>query len=253
MSQAHLLDEKEGAVGYFYEGSDTLKAEGAPVARIMVVEDETDLRELYSIALTKAGFETVQAASGAEALEIMHEEPADVVLADVMMPGIDGFMLTDMLRAKSQELPIMLVTARGDLSSKQRGFSRNVDDYMVKPVDLDEMVWRVQALLRRARIAAADRLTLGGTTLDRGTLTLADARGEQVLPVKEFSIIWTLAQNPGRIFTRRQIMGEVWGSESDVGDHTLDVHMSRLRERLKGSADMEIATIRGLGYKVVQL
>lgn len=223
------------------------------MAKVMIVEDETDLRELYGIALADAGFETVQAASGAEALELMREQPVDAVLADVMMPGIDGFMLTDMLRAKSQELPIMLVTARGDLSSKQRGFSRNVDDYMVKPVDLDEMVWRVQALLRRAHVAVADRLTLGNATLDRGTLTLSDARGDQELPVKEFSILWMLAQNPGRIFTRRQIMAEVWGAESDVGEHTLDVHMSRLRERLKGSADVEIATIRGLGYKVVQL
>lgn len=222
------------------------------MAKIMVVEDEADLRELYSIALAKAGFETVQAASGAEALELMGEDPADMVLADVMMPGMDGFLLTDALRAKSQELPIMLVTARGDLGSKQRGFSRKVDDYMVKPVDLDEMVWRVEALLRRARIAATDRLSLGEAVLDRGTLTLADARGSQELPVKEFLILWTLAQSPGRIFTRRQIMGEVWGTESGVGEHTLDVHMSRLRERLKGSADMEIATIRGLGYKVVQ-
>ncbi len=219
---------------------------------VMVIEDDVDLRELFCAVLSEAGYEALEAENAAEALAILGSRSVDVVLTDVMMPDMDGFALTRTLRNAGYEFPVLIITARGRAADKQEGFRAGTDDYMVKPIDVNEMVWRVEALLRRARIIREHRITLGLTTLDSDTLTVV--RGEVVieLPQKEFNLLYLLASNMGRIHTRQQIMDEIWAGAVAPSAHTLDVHISRLRERFKTNPDFEIVTVRGLGYKMVQ-
>lgn len=219
---------------------------------VMVVEDDADLRELFCAVLAEAGYDALPARDASQALDILSSRPVDVVITDVMMPGMDGFALTRTLRAAGYELPVLIITARDRAADKQEGFRSGTDDYMVKPIDVNEMVWRVEALLRRSRIIRERKVTLGATTLDRDTLVVV-REGEAVeLPQKEFNLLYLLASNVGRIYTRQQIMDEVWGAPVAPSAHTLDVHISRLRERFKDNPDFEIVTVRGLGYKMVQ-
>lgn len=219
---------------------------------VMVVEDDADLRELFCAVLAEAGYDALPARDASQALDILSSRPVDVVITDVMMPGMDGFTLTRTLRAAGYELPVLIITARDRAADKQEGFRSGTDDYMVKPIDVNEMVWRVEALLRRSRIIRERKVTLGATTLDRDTLAVV-REGEAVeLPQKEFNLLYLLASNVGRIYTRQQIMDEVWGAPVAPSAHTLDVHISRLRERFKDNPDFEIVTVRGLGYKMVQ-
>ncbi len=219
---------------------------------VMVVEDDADLRELFCAVLSEAGYDSLSAKDAHEALDILSVRPIDVVITDVMMPGMDGFELTRTLRAAGYELPVLIITARDRAADKQEGFRSGTDDYMIKPIDVNEMVWRTEALLRRARIIRERRVTLGSTTLDCDTLSVA--RGNEVveLPQKEFNLLYLLASNMDRIYTRQQIMDKVWNSSVSSSAHTLDVHMSRLRDRFKENPDFEIVTVRGLGYKMVQ-
>jgi DNA-binding response OmpR family regulator len=220
--------------------------------RILVVEDDKDLCELFCRTLEKNDFIALAAENADRALEKLDSEYVDLMISDVMMAGMDGFELTRELREADIDIPVLIITAKGDVSDKQTGFSSGADDYMVKPGDLKEMIMRVTALLRRAKSASEKKLTFGSLTLEYGTWTVTNARGTQVLPQKEFLILYKLLSYPSQIFTRQQILDDIWGIEDDVDPHTLDVHISRLRERFRDDPDFRIVTIRGLGYRAVK-
>ena len=218
---------------------------------ILVVEDDSELRDLFSIVLKKSGYATCEAANGQEALDLLESESVDLMVCDVMMPVMDGFELVRQVRGRGLDLPVLIVTAKGELTDKREGFRAGVDDYMVKPVDVREMVWRVEALLRRAHKTTDSQLEVGGTTLDSEALTVTCGGKQTALPQKEFKLLFKLLSSPGRVFTRQQLMDDVWGLDAEVDTHTLDVHISRLRERFRDNPDFEIVTVRGLGYKGV--
>ena len=219
--------------------------------KVLVVEDDNDLCQLFSKTLQKNGYHAISASEAEEALEWMEKENVDLIISDVMMPGMGGFEFVRQLREAGIEIPILLITAKGDILDKQIGFTAGADDYMVKPVELQEMLLRVQALLRRAKSVSDRKLTLGETELLYDTWTVNDKRGSMVLPQKEFQLLYKLLFYPGQIFTRQQILDDIWGPDGYEDSHTLDVHISRLRERFKDNEDFEIVTIRGLGYKAV--
>lgn len=218
--------------------------------QILVVEDDRELRELFCTVLNENGYRALPAADGLAAFDILDDANADLVISDVMMPNMDGFELTRELRAAGYNMPVLIITAKDSAADKRAGFQAGTDDYMVKPIDVNEMIWRVEALLRRSQLVSQRRTRLGETEFDCDTLTVT-SRGVSVeLPQKEFYLLYKLAASPNRIFTRHQIMEDVWGPENAT-DHTLDVHISRLRERFKDNPDFEIVTVRGLGYKAV--
>lgn len=217
--------------------------------RIMVVEDDANTRRLMQAVLSHAGYEPILAHNGLEALKTLEDRHVDLIVLDVMMPQMDGLALTRELRAAGSALPILMVTAKEMPADKKQGFLAGTDDYMVKPVDEEEMLLRISALLRRARIADEHTLTFGSTTLDYDAQTLSDARGKQALPPKEFMLLFLLLSYPDKIFTRRQLMDEVWDLASNTDERTVDVHINRLRERLRDNPDIDLVTVRGLGYK----
>ena len=216
---------------------------------ILVVEDDKNLRRLMTTALAQNGFNPLAASDAQEALNLLESQAVELMLLDVMMPGMSGFELVRTLRGAGYLFPVMLVTARETLLDKQTGFLAGADDYMVKPIDLGEMMLRVRALLRRARIASEHRLSIGGVTLDYEALSVTRDSESVTLPQKEFYLLFKLLSYPGVIFTRIQLMDEIWGMETETDDRTVDVHIRRLREKFGDSPDFEIVTIRGLGYK----
>lgn len=218
---------------------------------ILVVEDDAELRELFSAVLSENGFNPLPAANGAEALAVMDAHYIDLVITDIMMPQMDGYELTRQIRATDPILPILMVTAKNGNFYKSEGFESGTDDYMVKPVDVNEMIWRVKALLRRSRSINERKMTLGTTTLLFDSYTLIKDGREEVLPPKEFMLLYKLLSTPNRTFTRLQLMDEIWGMDTEATPHTLEVHIGRLRERCKDNTDFEIQTVRGLGYKAV--
>lgn len=220
--------------------------------RILVVEDDVSLKNLFCRTLQRNNYQTFGADRAETALEILDREYIDLIVTDIMMPGMDGFEFIRQLRESPIDLPILIITAKSDIMDKQTGFFAGADDYMVKPIDINELVLRVNALLRRAKSVSEKRLTFGGTTLEYNTWTVADQNGIQVLPQKEFQLLYKLLSYPGQIFTRQQILDDIWGINNYEDSHTLDVHISRLRERFKKNTDFEIATIRGLGYRAVK-
>ena len=219
---------------------------------IMVVEDDTELRDLFCAVLTERGYQTLPAAGGMEALDILEHSYVDLIISDIMMPKLDGFTLTEQLRNANYDMPILIITALDGLEDKRRGFRAGTDDYMVKPIDVNEMVWRVEALLRRSQIYSERRITIGSTVLDCDSLTVSFGGTDTSLPQKEFLPLFRLLSSMNRIFTRRQLMDELWGLDSEADPHTLEVHISRLRERFRDNPDFEIVTVRGLGYKAVK-
>ena len=220
--------------------------------KILVVEDDNELNQLFCRTLNRNGYVALGAYDAAQALVMLEKEAVDLIISDVMMPGMDGFEFVKQLRDAKITLPVMMITAKSDIKDKQSGFSSGADDYMVKPVDLQEMLLRVQALLRRAKSVSERKLSFGGTSLLYDVWTVEDETGSQVLPQKEFQLLYKLLSYPGQIFTRQQILDDIWGPEGYVDSHTLDVHISRLRERFKKNEDFEIVTIRGLGYRAVK-
>ena len=220
--------------------------------QILVVEDDKELRDLFCSVLTESGYHPLPAANGLEALEIMDSTLVDLVLSDIMIPGMDGFELTRILRETGSAIPILMITARESHADKREGFRLGTDDYMVKPIDVNEMVWRVQALLRRSQNISQRKAQIGETTLDCNTLMVTTRDRQIELPQKEFFLLFKLITSPGHIFTRRQIMDDVWGIDSAADPHTLEVHISRLRDRFRDNPDFEIVTVRGLGYKAVK-
>lgn len=220
--------------------------------QILVVEDDRELRELFCSVLSDNGYNAIEAADGQQALDILDNTYIDLIISDIMMPRMDGLTMTRALRDSGYMMPILMITAKESSADKREGFRAGTDDYMVKPIDVNEMVWRVEALLRRARIVSQRKTTLGSTEFDCDTMTVSCGDTAVVLPQKEFYLLYKLIASPGRIFTRRQIMDDVWGMDVETDTHTLDVHISRLRDRFKNNPDFEIVTVRGLGYKVVK-
>ena len=219
--------------------------------QILVVEDDKNVRRLMSAVLTRYGYEPILAENGEEALEILDHKHVDLVLLDVMMPRMDGYEFTNTLRSAGSTIPILMVTARETQNDKKRGFIVGADDYMVKPVDEEEMILRIAALLRRSQIAGERKLTVGKTTLLYDSMAVQTADGMIELPQKEFLLLYKLLSYPNKIYTRRQLMDEIWDMDSESDERTVDVHVSRVRERFRDNGDFEIVTVRGLGYKAV--
>ncbi len=220
---------------------------------IMIVEDDGNQRKLMSTVLEQYGYTVIQATDGIDALEQLDKKHVDLIILDIMMPRMDGFELTDTLRQSGCNIPILMVTAKQSPVDKRKGFIIGTDDYMTKPVDEEEMVLRVGALLRRSKIASERKLTVGSTTLYYDSLAVVCGDTTNEHPQKEFLLLFKLLSYPGKIFTRRQLMDEIWDMESESDERTVDVHISRLRDKYRGCSDFEIVTVRGLGYKAVYL
>ncbi|MBQ8309916.1 MAG: response regulator transcription factor [Clostridia bacterium] len=219
--------------------------------QIMVVEDDKNARRLMAAVLTRYGYEPICAENGLEALEVLDHRHVDLIILDVMMPRMDGYEFTNTLRRAGNNIPILMVTARETQDDKKRGFIIGADDYMVKPVDEEEMILRISALLRRAQIAGEKKLMVGKTTLFYDAYAVETGEGLVELPQKEFLLLFKLLSYPNKIHTRRQLMDEIWDMDSESDERTVDVHISRLRERFRGNPDFDIVTVRGLGYKAV--
>ena len=220
---------------------------------IMIVEDDPHQRKLMQGILEQYGYNVTTACDGIDALDCLEKKHIDLIILDIMMPRMDGFEFTTALRQSDCNIPILMVSAKQSPIDKRRGFIIGTDDYMTKPVDEEEMVLRVGALLRRSKIANERRLSIGSTTLFYDSLTVTSSDGLQELPQKEFFLIFKLLSYPNKIFTRRQLMDEIWAMESESYERTVDVHISRLREKFRNNPDFEIITVRGLGYKAVYL
>ena len=219
--------------------------------KIMVVDDNENTRKLTSTVLKRNGYDTVCAGDGEEGLEIMDKTHIDLIVLDIMMPKMNGFEFTRTLRECGWETPILMVTAKESHLDKKEGFLAGTDDYMVKPVDEEEMLLRIAALLRRSKIASERKITIGSTVLNHDSLTVTTPEGTTELPQKEFMLLFQLLSYKDKIFTRRQLMDEIWDMDSDTDERTVDVHINRLRDKFKNNPDFSIVTIRGLGYKAV--
>lgn len=219
--------------------------------KILIVEDDRDLNKTVCSYLSRNGYEAVGCFDANEAYNEMYGNVFDLIISDIMMPKIDGFEFAETVRSLNQDIPILFMTARDDFSSKQRGYRIGIDDYMVKPIDLDELLLKIGALLRRAKIANAKKLTVGALTLDAEECSAA-LNGEEIpLTVREFNLLYKLLSYPKKTFTRSQLMNEFWDAETESGPRTVDVYMRKLREKLAGCDDFEIVTVHGLGYKAV--
>ncbi|MCH4207194.1 MAG: response regulator transcription factor [Solobacterium sp.] len=219
--------------------------------KILVVDDDQAVNHSVCLFLDKAGYDAVGSLDADDALNQLYGSSFDLVISDIMMPKIDGFELASMIRRENTEIPILFMTARDDFSSKQQGFRAGIDDYMVKPVDLNELVLRIEALLRRAKIASSRKLTVGQLTLDADEHTAYLNQEEISLTVREFDLLFKLLSYPKKTFTRNQLMDEFWDNETDAGSRTVDVYMTRIRTKLAECHDFEIITVHGLGYKAV--
>lgn len=216
---------------------------------ILIVEDDQNIRKLMQTVLRQNGYNTYCASDGDEALDVFDKEHIDLMICDIMMPNMDGYDLTESLRTANYTLPVLMVTAKESFSDKKKGFLVGTDDYMVKPIDVNEMILRVQALLRRSQIVNERKLVLGDVTLDYDALMVSRDGETHTLPQKEFYLLFKLLSYPNVVFTRLQLMDEIWGMDSESDDRTVDVHIKRLRERFSDYPEFEIVTVRGLGYK----
>jgi len=221
------------------------------VFSIMVVEDDYNTRKLMEAVLTQNGYNVILANDGIEALEKLDSHHVDLIVLDLMLPRMDGYEFTKTLREANNNIPILMVTAKEAPEDKKKGFIVGTDDYMVKPVDEEEMILRIAALLRRAQIVNERRLVIGETVLDYDSFTVRRGDNVQELPNKEFLLLYKLLAYQGKIFTRRSLMDEIWDMNSETDERTVDVHINRLRERFRDNTDFEIVTVRGLGYKAV--
>ena len=220
--------------------------------KILIAEDDSELRQLFSHVLIKNGYSVTGVCNGKEALDALEKGYYDLIISDIMMPEMDGYELVSSLRTAGYSIPVMMITAKDAFDDMRMGFVSGTDDYMVKPVNVNEMVLRVGALLRRAQMINDRRLVIGGTVMECDSLTVTWDGQSAVLPQKEFMLLYKMASFPGRIFTRQQLMDDIWGYDSDTDTHTVDVHIGRLRDRFRDSKDFKIITMRGVGYKVVK-
>lgn len=219
---------------------------------ILVVDDDKNTRMYFEAVLKNNNYTVTVAKNGEEALDVMDREHVDLVVLDVMMPKLDGYEFTKTLRECDNNLPILMVSAKQLPADKNKGFAVGTDDYMTKPVNQDEFLYRIKALLRRARIANERKIVIGDVVIDYDSLTVTRGDVVQELPQKEFLLLYKLLSYPGKIFTRIQLMDEIWGAESETGWETVTVHIGRLRRRFEGWCEFEIESVRGLGYKAVK-
>ncbi len=219
---------------------------------LMVVEDDANARKLMEAVLKRAEYTVTTAENGIAALAVLDREHIDLIILDIMMPGMDGYQLTRELRAANYTLPILMVTAKQLPEDMKRGFLAGTDDYMIKPVDMEEMLLRIRALLRRSQIIHERKLSIGEVALFFDTLTVVRGEEKQTLPPKEFYLLYKLLSYPDKIFTRLQLMDEIWGMESESGDTTVNAHINRLRRRFEHYPEFELVAVRGLGYKAVK-
>ena len=219
---------------------------------ILVVDDDKNTRLLLKAVLESEGYTVYAAANGEDALTVMDQQHIDLVVLDIMMPKMDGYEFTKTLREAQNNLPILMVSAKQLPADKKKGFLVGTDDYMTKPIDEEEMLLRIKALLRRAQIVSDRRIVIGDVVLDYDSFTVSRKDEVQELPQKEFLLLYKLLSYPGKIFTRIQLMDEIWGAESDTGWETVTVHIGRLRKRFEGWEEFELQSIRGLGYKAVK-
>ncbi|SDD54301.1 DNA-binding response regulator, OmpR family, contains REC and winged-helix (wHTH) domain [Paenibacillus sp. CF095] len=220
--------------------------------QILVVEDNKNTSKLMKTIIESAGYEVFLAENGIAALELLDRQHIDLIVLDIMMPQMDGFELTQTIREGGNDIPILMVSAKHLPADKRKGFMAGTDDYMVKPVDEDEMLLRMKALLRRAKIQNERMLKLGKITLQYDELSVTREDEVQTLPQKEFYLLYKLLSYPDKIFTRIQLMDEIWGMDSESSDTTLNVHINRLRKRFDDYPEFEIISIRGIGYKAVK-
>ncbi len=220
--------------------------------KILIAEDDRELRQLFQHVLIKNGYGVKGVSNGREALEAIEQEYYDLIISDIMMPEMNGYELVHSLREANDNTPIMMITAKDAFDDMRMGFLSGTDDYMVKPINVNEMVLRVGALLRRAQMINERRQTIGNTVLEYDSFTVVSEKERMVLPQKEFMLLYKMASFPGRIFTRQQLMDDIWGYSSESDTHTVDVHIGRLRERFRDNEDFKIVTMRGVGYKVVK-
>ena len=220
--------------------------------KILVAEDDAELQQLFCRVLTRNGFTALGVSDGVEALEALEHEYIDLIVSDIMMPRMDGYAFTKTLRSANSDLPILMVSAKQLSEDRKKGFLVGTDDYMTKPVDTDEMLLRIKALLRRAKIVSERKIVIGPVVLDYDSLTVSRGEEQQELPQKEFLLLYKLLSYPGKIFTRIQLMDEIWGMDSETGWETVTVHIGRLRKRFEAWPEFEIVSVRGLGYKAVK-
>lgn len=219
--------------------------------KILVVEDDKDLNRTMCSFLSRCGYEATGALNANEAYDEMYGQMFDLIISDIMMPGVDGYEFAKTVRELNQEIPILFVTARDDFESKRKGFRAGIDDYMVKPVDLEELVLRIEALMRRSKIASSKKLEVGSLVLDADEHTAYVNEEEINLTVREFNLLYKLLSYPKKTFTRSQLMDEFWDVDSASGPRVVDVYMTKIRDKFSECTDFEIVTVHGLGYKAV--
>lgn len=222
------------------------------MVNILVVEDDKHTRKLLETILKREGYSVLKAEDGIKAMEVLDNHHVDLIILDIMMPNMDGYEFAQELREADCMIPILMATAKQLPEDKKRGFIVGTDDYMTKPIDTEEMLLRIKALLRRSQIASARKLIVGKVVLDYDTLTVTREDEKQTLPQKEFYLLYKLLSYPDRIFTRIQLMDEIWGMETESSDTTVNVHINRLRKRFDSYPEFEIISVRGLGYKAVK-
>lgn len=220
---------------------------------ILVVDDHENIRNLIGIHLQKDGYKTHYAGNGLEALKIMDEVKLQLIVTDLMMPEMEGYEFIRSVRNTDPEIPIIVVTAKESYQDMSKGFGVGADDYMVKPINFDELRLRVSALLRRAKINAESKIVIGDLVIDQESVEVVSPKGKMRLPKKEFFLLSKLLSYPGKTFTRQQLLDEIWGMDAYVDDRTVDVHIKRLRSKFKDSKEFKIITVRGLGYKAEKI
>ena len=220
--------------------------------KILIAEDDAELRHLFTHVLNKNGYDVTGVDNGRKALDMLTNEYFDLLISDIMMPVMDGYELVRSLREINKTIPVMMITAKDAFDDMRMGFLSGTDDYLVKPVNVNEMVLRVGALIRRAQMITERKLTIGSTIMECDSMTVIHDGVSSILPQKEFMLLYKMASYPGRIFTRQQLMDDIWGYDNGTDSHTVDVHIGRLRERFRDEKDFRIVTMRGVGYKVVK-
>ncbi|XME01613.1 response regulator transcription factor [Lachnospiraceae bacterium C1.1] len=219
--------------------------------RILVVEDDRSLNKMICSKLKREEYITFSAYDGEEAIEVMDREHIDLIVTDIMMPKMNGYELIKLLRSTSYFLPVLIITAKDQIEDMEKAFSAGTDDYMIKPINLKEMVLRIRALLRRAQLENEKKIIIGNTELDYKALTMTSDNITEELPPKEFYLLFKLLNNPGKIFTRTELLEEIWGADSDSDERNVDAHIKKIRKRISEKSGFDIETVRGLGYKAV--
>ena len=222
------------------------------MVNILIVDDDKNIRKLMQIVLERQGYKVYSASDGAEALKVIDQVKINLAIVDIMMPNMDGYEFTKILRDGNEDLSVLMISAKQMLEDRKKGFMAGIDDYMVKPIDIEELVLHVKALLRRAKINDDKHIIIGDVIIDSESMTVSKNGDSQELPQKEFLLLYKLLSYPNKIFTRIQLMDDIWGMDCDTGWETVTVHIARLRKRFEGWEEFEIQSIRGLGYKAVK-